>query len=32
VDLEAKIRAKLLPDTVAAPAPAADEKAAKQET
>jgi recombination protein RecA len=32
VDIETKIRAKLLPDTVAAPAPAADEESAKQET
>ncbi len=31
-DLETKIRAKLLPDTVAAPAPAANEESAKQET
>ena len=32
VDLETKIRAKLLPDTVAAPAPAANEESAKQES
>jgi len=31
-DLETKIRAKLLPDTVAVPAPAANEESAKQET
>ena len=32
VDLETKIRAKLLPDTVAEQAPAANEESAKQET
>jgi recombination protein RecA len=32
VDIETKIRAKLLPDTVATPAPAANEESAKQET